>query len=115
MLEEVDVFFTFLSQNNFQVHRCQYGEEEYEVIGNGVVGYFNLGFDLHPMIDFRFSFDNAGCFNKIGHCPVSYDIMSNDLQLLKHWLDFVGSVKGYEWSNSFAYLDDDLRPMIEHK
>jgi len=112
---EVNNFVEFLKSSGYSIESNNHDIEEFKVLGNNILGYFSMHGMSHPCEYFRFAFDNVNCYNKIGQCPVSYDILSDDLIKLNTWLDFVGSNEGLEWSRGFEYLDDDSRPMIEYK
>jgi hypothetical protein len=63
-------------------------------------------------IDGKFAADHVDCFDKWSKCPLVVKLPENEeelLAILEH-LKFLASEEGYNWSNSYSYLDDPRLP-----
>lgn len=88
------------------------GDGYYMFKNDTVICFINIGEPMHPNTDFRLAIDNAKAFNKIGQVPVSIDVFNTTESEVSKWLDFMGSKEGHDYSNTFAYLDDEDRPCV---
>ena len=104
--------YDLLMKNKFSC--SDLGDGYYSFTDENTLCFINLGEEMHPNVDFRLAIDNAQAYNKIGQVPVSIDILEADEMLVLQWLKFLGSIEGFTYSNSFAYLDDDARPYFDY-
>jgi len=105
---DLDWLYDLLTNNKFS---CSEIEQGYYSFTDGLTTCFiNLGEELHPNVDFRLAVDNVKAYNKIGQIPVSIDVAQADESIVLKWINFLGTDKGFTYSNTFEYLDDGSRP-----
>ena len=81
-----------------------------EFNGYGVVGGFcEENGTSYKQIDGALSADNEACFDKWSKCPLTV-FLSYDFDELHKHLQHLGSMEGYEISNSYKYLNNNPWP-----
>lgn len=84
----------------------------YKVETSEVVMLLGVSADLHPNVSFRLAIENKKAYNKISQVPVNIDIFDTTKEEITEWINFMGTERGYQYSTSFEYLDDETRPCV---
>lgn len=71
--------------------------------------------ESYRYIDGKIAADHEEAFNKWSHCPLVAHLPNTEAEASKivEYLAWLGTDEGYQWSNSFAYLDDPKLPRVE--
>jgi hypothetical protein len=104
-----------LKADGFDVHHTHdvsFGDEYncYNVLGRNVRGAFaDPNNSSYLALNGRIALDNSGCFDKFQKCPLVKQFPFEYEDLVSH-ISFLGSKEGFEWSNSYAYINDAKLP-----
>ena len=83
----------------------------WEVNGRGIVAvYCEENSAGYPCTSNKIAADNAKCFDKWSCCPMYMNIDGINLETLFAAFKFLGTQEGYEFSNSYAFYDNNPLP-----
>ena len=116
VISSFDALVEFLTKAGYSVSVIEYKEDGYRFAHiNDENKHIRAGFctetpKCYSFLSNRIAADHWDCFDKWSKCPLVMRLPL-DGDLLLRCLTWLGSKEGYEWSDSYSYIEDPKLPM----